>query len=127
MVPHAGSPEGMKSPAFKEKFEKGPVLMMTVMKCGSSGMAASLLQWFAYCLLVGVMAAYIAGRALEPGAAYLKAFRFAGTTAFIAYSLGLWQDSIWYKRKWSTTLMNTFDGLVYGLVTGGAFGWLWPK
>ena len=26
-----------------------------------------------------------------------------------------------------TTIKNTFDGLVYGLLTGGVFGWLWPR
>jgi hypothetical protein len=35
-------------------------------------------------------------------------------------------SSIWYKKSWSGTLKNVFDGLVYGLVTGGVFGWLWP-
>ena len=36
-------------------------------------------------------------------------------------------DSIWYKRSWSTTWKSMFDALVYGLFTGGVFGWLWPK
>ena len=127
MVPCAGSPEAMKDPAFRQKFEKGPVLMMTVMKPGPMSMGKNLVQWFIYCLAVGVFAAYIAGRALEAGAPYLRAFRFAGATAFIGYTLALWQDSIWYQRKWSTTIRNSVDGLVYGLVTGGVFGWLWPK
>ena len=56
---------------------------------------------------------------------YLAVFRVAGTTAFIAYAAGFWQQSIWYNRPWSTTLKLTFDGLIYGLLTGGAFGWLW--
>lgn len=127
MVPCAGSPEVMKDPAFKQKFEQGPVLMMTVMKPGRMSMGKNLAQWFIYCLIVGVLAAYMAGRALEAGAPYLRAFRFAGTTAFIGYTLALWQDSIWYQRKWSTTIRNSVDGLVYGLVTGGMFGWLWPR
>jgi len=38
----------------------------------------------------------------------------------------LWQMSIWYRRSWSTTLKATLDGVIYGLLTGGAFGWLWP-
>jgi len=25
------------------------------------------------------------------------------------------------------TLKEVVDGLVYGLLTGGTFGWLWPK
>ena len=89
-------------------------------------MGSSLAQWFVYCLIVGVFAAYITGRALEPGAHYLSVFRFAGATAFVGYSLALMQNSIWYKKNWSTTLKSMFDGLIYALFTAGVFGWLWP-
>jgi hypothetical protein len=126
VVPCAGSPSAMKDPAFIEKMNRGPVAMMTV-RPGGMAMGSSLLQWFLFCVLVSITAAYIAGRALPPGAHYLSAFRFAGATAFFGYSLGAWPASIWYKKKWSTTLKTTFDGLVYGLLTGGVFGWLWPR
>ncbi len=82
---------------------KGPVGAMTIMPSGTPTMGRQLAQWFVYCVVVGIFAAYIAGRALQPGAHYLAVFRFAGATAFIGYSLALWQDSIWYKKKWSTT------------------------
>lgn len=76
---------------------------------------------------MSVFAAYIAGRALEPGAHYLEVFRFAGATAFAGYALAQWQSTIWYRRSAVTSLKNTFDGLVYALVTAGVFGWLWPS
>jgi hypothetical protein len=63
----------------------------------------------------------------QPGAHYLAVFRFVGAAAFLGYAVALWQNSIWYKRKWSTTLKSTFDGLVYALFTAGTFGWLWPS
>jgi len=126
VVPYAGSPKAMGTPEFTEKLEKGPALFMTVVPKGPPAMGASLVQWFVYSIVVGIFAAYVAGRALEPGAHYLAVFRFAGCTAFAAYALGLWQSSIWYKRAWSTTLKSTFDGLVYALLTAGTFGWLWP-
>lgn len=124
MMPHAATPGAMKDPAFVEKRKRGPVAMLTVMRDPSMG--KSLVQWFLYCIVIGVFAAYIAGRALGPGAEYLEVFRFSGATAFIGYGLALWQSSIWYKIAWSTTLKSNFDALVYGLLTGGAFGWLWP-
>ena len=127
MFPHAGSMADLKSPAFTEKRTRGPVASMTVMESGPVSMGPSLAQWFLYCVVVGVFAAYVAGRALEPGAHYLKVFRFAGVTAFVGYSLALWQNTIWYKRAWTTTLKANVDGLVYGLLTAGTFGWLWPK
>ena len=90
-------------------------------------MTASLVQWFLYCLLVSIFAAYISSRALQTGAPYLSVFRFAGATSFFCYTVAGWQNSIWFKRAWSTSLKNTLDGLIYGLFTAGMFGWLWPR
>jgi hypothetical protein len=126
MMPHP-SAGGPKNPEFQEKFKKGPVAIMTVMPTGQWGMGAQLTQWFAYLILVSIIAGYIGSRAVTPGAPYLEVFRFVGTTAFAAYGLGLWQNSIWYKKAWSATLKSTFDALLYGLVTAGIFGWLWPN
>jgi len=127
MMPHSGSPKEMQAPEFIENMKKGPVATLTVMPSGPMSMGTSLVQWFIYCIVVSIFAAYIASRALAPGADYLAIFRFVGTTAFAGYALALWQNSIWYKRAWSTTLKSTIDGLVYGLLTAGTFGWLWPK
>lgn len=127
LVPCAGSPETMRSPEFIEKMIKGPMMMMTVMPSGPPAMASIFVLWFAYCVVIGVFAGYVAGRALGPGAPYLDVFRFVGTIAFVGYSLALWQNSIWYKRSWGTTLRSNIDGLIYGMLTAGTFGWLWPK
>lgn len=127
MLPRGDSLKDMKDPVFVEKLKKGPVLMMTVFPPGSFGMGAQLVQWFVYCLVVGVYAAYVTGRAVSPATPYLTVFRFAGATAFACYAVALWQTSIWYRRAWSTTIKTTLDGLVYALLTGGTFGWLWPR
>jgi len=125
--PLAGSPSAMKDPAFQEKWKKGPGGMMTIMDGSALSMGKNLALWFVYCLVVGVFAAYVAGRALPAGSRYLSVFRFTGTIAFTSYALALWQDTIWLKRAWTTTLKSNIDGLIYGLLTGGTFGWLWPK
>jgi hypothetical protein len=126
MVPCPTSHAAFKEPAFQEKFKAGPRATLTVFG-PYTGMGSQLGLWFLYSILIGITAAYISGRALGPGAHYLKVFRFAGATAFYGYALAHLQASIWYKRSWGTTLRNVFDGLVYGLVTAGFFGWLWPK
>ena len=127
LVPCPGGSAGMKDPKYQEMVKKGPVVLMTVLPSGGVNMGASLGMWFIFCLVVSVFAAYVTGRAVPAGTSYLTVFRFAGVTAFAAYALALWQNTIWYKRAWGTTIKNTFDGLVYALLTAGTFGWLWPK
>lgn len=126
VIPHAGSQKEMGTPEFTDKLNKGPVALISFMPNGRPAMGKSLAQWFVYCVVVGVFAAYVTSRAVDPGADYLQVFRFAGCTAFIAYAAALWQNSIWYRRAWSTTIKSTIDGLVYALFTAGVFGWLWP-
>jgi hypothetical protein len=127
MLPRCTSHKDMKSPEFTEKLKKGPVMVLTVLPNGPYGMTQSLVLWFVYSLVVSLFAAYVAGRALPPGTPYLSVFRFAGVTAFLGYSVALWQMSIWYRRGWGLTAKATLDGLIYALVTAGIFGWLWPK
>jgi len=127
MVPRASSMKEMQAPEFTEKLKKGPVMVLTVMPPGPVTMGKNLLLWFIYSAVVGILAAYVAGRALPAGASYLQVFRFAGVTAFIGYSVALWQMSIWYRRAWATTIKATVDGLIYALLTAGTFGWLWPR
>lgn len=126
-LPRPQSMAQLKDPAFIEKFKKGPVVLMTVLPPGRTAMGAQLGQWFLFIVVVAIMAAYIAGRALRPGAEYLEVFRFAGATTFFCFSMSYIPTSIWYKKNWGTTLRNMLDGLVYGLVAGGVFGWLWPR
>jgi hypothetical protein len=101
--------------------------MVTIFAPGQFGMGGKLVMWFLYSVVVSVFAGYEAGEALGPGAMYLRVFQFAGTVAFCGYSLALLQPSIWYHRKWSSTLLSMWNGLVYGRLTAGTFGWLWPK
>lgn len=125
-LPHAATPAAMQEKAYVQKRDRGPVGVLTVMPSGERSMGPQFLGWFTYSVVVGIFAAYVAGRALGPGADYGSAFRFAGATAFVGYAMGTWQYSIWWGQKWSTAAKNTFDGLLYALVTGGVFGWLWP-
>jgi hypothetical protein len=127
MVPRPTSREEMRSPEFAAKVNQGPNMVLTVLPNGPWSMKRNLALWFLYAVVVGVFAAYVAGRALPPGSPYLAVFRFVGTTAFIGYSVALWQMSIWYRRSWSITVKATIDGLIYALLTAGTFGWLWPR
>jgi len=127
MVPKCDSMAEMKSPEFAEKLRQGPVLMATVMPNGMMAIQKSLVLWFIYSLVVGLLAAYVAGRALPPGVPYMRVFQIVSVAAFLGYAAALWQMSIWYCRSWEVTLKSTVDGAVYALLTAGCMAWLWPR
>jgi len=126
-LPWASSMKEMGSGEMLEKFEAGPVAFVAVKPNGPMNMGKTLAQWFVYLIVVSVVVAYVVGRTLSADAHYLEVFRVAGTVAFIGYAGGQPITSIWKGQKWSTTVKNVFDSLVYALLTAGAFGWLWPR
>ena len=124
--PCPGSAKEMRSPEMLKKYEQGPVGFLNVLPSGAPAMGKNLIQRFVFCLVIGFLTAYLAGRTLGPGSDYLQVFRVAGTVAFLGYAGAAPIGSIWEGDKWSTTVKNVFDGLVYALLTAGGFGGLWP-
>jgi hypothetical protein len=125
--PKPDSMKDMQSPAFVEKMKAGPVAFMTVRPSGEFRMVSNLIQWFLFSLVVSLFAGYIAGVAFGPGTEYLRIMQVAGCVGFNGYGLAQAHESIWWGRSWSRTLRSMADSLLYGLLTGGTFGWLWPK
>jgi len=119
--------KNMKTSAMQEKYKQGPVGMMTVFPSGPVAMPKFLGQWFGYGLIVALFVAYLTGHTVAPGTPYLAVFRVSGTAAFMAYGLGQVSNAIWKGQTWSMTIKEVMDGLVYGLLTAGMFGWLWPR
>ena len=125
--PKPGSMKDMQSPEFQAKGKAGPVGFMTIKKSWDFSMGGTLLQWFIYSLVVSLVAGYIAGVAFGPGTEYLRIMQVAGCVAFVGYAMAQAHESIWWGRNWGWTIRNMLDGLLYGLLTGGTFGWLWPR
>ncbi len=126
MFPWAGSMKALGAPEMVAKFNQGPVGSVTVIPSGPPAMGKSLVQWFLYAVVISIFAGYIAAFSLESGAHYMRVFRLTGTVAILGYALSSVPNSIWKGVSWWTTLKFLFDGVVYGLVTAGTFGWLWP-
>src|ERR1700693_5584023 len=60
-IPRPASTRELKSPEFIEKMNRGPVMVLTVMPNGPISMGRNLVLWFVYCVVVGLLAAYISG------------------------------------------------------------------
>jgi hypothetical protein len=125
--PWADSMAEMKDPAFVEKLKRGPVGMLTVLPSGPFNMGKSMGLWTGYLIVMGIFVAYVAGRVFGPGASYLEVFRLTGTVAFLGYSGAQLPAAIWWGKPLGVAFKEILDGLLYGLVTAGAFGWLWPR
>ncbi|MDP9267529.1 MAG: hypothetical protein M3P27_04285 [Acidobacteriota bacterium] len=126
MVPYCDHKD-MKSPEMQERFKQGPIAHINVMANGPVNMGKFLGQWFGFLLIVNFFVAYLAAHTLPFGANYLVVFRVVGTAAFLAYGLANLANGIWKAQGWGMTIKEVMDGLFYGLLVAGTFGWLWPR
>ena len=113
----------VKGSEYKDKAKRGPVGLVTIMK---TSMGAAMAQGFVFYLVVSFFVAYLASRTLGPGEEYLQVFRVVGTTAFLAYGMGVVPQSIWFGKSWGSTIRDLFDAFVYAMLTAGAFAGFWP-
>jgi hypothetical protein len=126
MTPFCSQKE-MKSPEAQARFQEGPVALISMYPNGQMNMGKLLGAWFGFLLLVSLFVAYAAYHTLPAGTHYLKVFRVVGTMAFLAYGLANISNGIWRGQPWSMVAKEIFDGLIYALLTAGAFGWRWPQ
>ena len=127
VFPYCPDLKQMQSPEMQQKYVQGPVGVLNLRRSGVPSMGPSLLQWFLFSLLVSFFVAYLAAHTVPPGAHYLDVFRVVGMAGFLAYAAGQVPAAIWMGKPWSVTAKDVLDGLIYGLVTAGTFGWLWPR
>ncbi|HEY7683493.1 MAG TPA: hypothetical protein VH879_12690 [Gemmatimonadales bacterium] len=127
VFPHCVDPKEQAKPENQQKFVEGPVGLAFIRRNGLPNMGPMLGQWFGFNLVVSFFTAYVASRTLAVGTDYLRVFQIAGTVSFVSYAMGSIPGTIWMGKPWSVALKEMGDGLLYGLLTGGAFGWLWPR
>lgn len=127
ITPYCADHKQMNEPAIKDKFAKGPVAVITVLPKGVPVLPKHLAQWFAFSLLVSFTAGYVARHTLHPGEDGMLVMRVTGTIAFAVYGLGQITDSIWKGQPWGNTLRAMIDALIYALLTGLTFRFLWPS
>ena len=126
MTPHFKSAEERNSDAGKAKLQAGSMAFITVMPGGNRSMGPMMAQSLVVNLVVAMFVGYLAFHTVPAGAQYLQVFRVAGTATFMAYGLAHLPDSVWFGRPWSSYFLGAFDALLYALIAGGIFGWLWP-
>src|SRR5437867_3419973 len=118
---------GKLPPAEREEMAKRPMALLLVRNPAKFSFPAALVAWIVDLLVINILIAYIPAVTLRPGTPYLEVFRIVGTAGILAYSFNSVSDSIWYGKPWPVTAKVFVDGITYGLLTAGTFGWLWPR
>ncbi len=115
----------LKDPDVKKRYVAGPHGTLRVW-AGMPDFRRNLILTSLLYLVVSVFVAYLATIALKQGVDFKSVFRFTGTAAVMAYCLGSVGNTIWFGQPLKPFLNDLADGIVYGLLTGAVFGWLWP-
>jgi hypothetical protein len=127
VIPHCPDMKEMGSETMKTKFREGPVGMVFLRPSGDCKIGTSLAQWFVFILGVSVFTAFVAAHALVGSFPYLHIFCITASFAFAAYGGGAFIAGIWMGQPWGAVAKDVLDALIYAGLTGGAFGWLWPR
>ncbi len=126
-LPHHGGGQNRNNPEFQEALRTGSAVFMQIWPGKRVlNMSTSLVQTFLFYLCVSTAVALLATQVLPIGTAYMTVFRVTAIAASLAYAAGHIPKAIHWGYTWSMVLKEVFDGILYGLVTAGVFGWLWP-
>lgn len=126
MFPCAEDPKQMKDPEFQELMKRGPMGHMTVWP-GPPNMGLLMFVTLIIYMVISLFVAYVAYHTLAPADPYLTRFRVTGAMAVAIYCLGRLPHDVWFRTPGHSIGRALVDGVIYGLLTAGTFGWLWPK
>ena len=125
-IPYCGDMKDMGSAAMQEKYRRGPIVRILLRRGESPSLGKPLLQWFVFCLVVSLVCALVAAPLLGTAANAHLVFHTTGLAAILGYAAGPFVQGIWCCQPWRTVFKDSADGILYAIVTGATFAWLWP-
>lgn len=123
--PHMKDRKQMKDPEFAKRWERSPKGVLNLWPAQMS-MGRNMALSFVFYAIVSFFVAYLASIALSRGTPFGKVFQLAGTAGIMAYTMASIPAAIWFHKPATNVMSDLADGIVYGLLTGAVFGWLWP-
>src|SRR5262249_51643256 len=94
---------------------------------GFPAMGGLLGTWLLYCIGIAFLTAYVATVVLPKGASATTVLRALSAVAFLGFAGAKPAGTSWKGNPRPCLAQDLLDGLVYGLVVGAVFAWLWPK
>jgi hypothetical protein len=110
-----------------QKFVEGPVAFLTLRPPGPPKMGGALGLWFALNVGVSVIAAYIAFKTLTSESTFYQVCRVVSAIGFMSYGVGSITNGIWMGKPWSAVAKELLDAVIYAVIMGCVFAWLWPR
>lgn len=86
-------------------------------------MGAAIAKTLTFFLVTAFVIGYLASFSVPRGAEFLPVFRFATTAGLLAHCFAKFPHVFWFPKP---IVMSLVDGVVYAVITGLAFGLLWP-
>ncbi|MEL7499628.1 MAG: hypothetical protein AAFN77_18640 [Planctomycetota bacterium] len=112
----------MKDEAKQELYKQGPRGLLIIWDIPNMGRNLGLT--LTYFLLISLIIGYIAWEALGVDATFLKVFQIVGAMGLLVYCSSGHLRAIWFRHP---KLMDTIDGIAYGVMSGLIFASLWPS
>jgi hypothetical protein len=122
MFPYCADAEQMKSAAFIEKQQQGPVGIIQIWE-ETGGMGKQLGCQFGFLLATMFCLAYLATLGVSAGADFMTVFRFVGTAGMLFFTVANVPTAIWFRARITGHII---DGVLLGLAAGVIFALLWP-
>lgn len=120
---HDALPRKERMEALKTLYDRHPQGLLRVW--GPMNMGANMVFTFLFYLVTSGVIGYLAWATLPPSAPFAKVFQVIGTAGILAYCFASFPNDLWFQKKWRAMAMDWIDGIVFGVITGAVFGWLW--
>ncbi len=125
-LPHCIDMKEMGDESMQQKFNDGPVAMISVLPNGMPPMGKLLGQQILFFIVGAGLIGYLATLSLSAGADYMTVFRHVFVASFLTYGWAQIPYSIWMGQPWANCLRFMIDAAIYAGVTAGTFAFMWP-
>ena len=128
--------EGLSADEKKAKWEsmqKRPIGILRVW--GPISMGRNMAKTFVVYLVASVLIGYLGWHAFAVAAAesgeavrpdFLRIMQVLGTAGILTHCFAGLPGDIWFQKSRREIVTGLADGVVFGLITGAVFAWLWP-
>jgi hypothetical protein len=126
MFPSCDDPSRMKDPEYKKQWLAGP--HGSILLCPAApNFGRNLLLVFVFYLVLSFFVAYLASFTVTADAGFGHVMRVTGTAAVLGYVFAAIPNAIFFGKPLRATVLDAIDGIVYGVLTGMIFAWMWPE